>query len=342
MSEPVAVVTGAGGEMGHLLVPGLRARGFQVVALDLAELPENLAGMCLESVRCDIRDGDRLRDLFARHRPRRVFHLAAVLSTTAEEKPDLAHDVNVGGTVAVLSECRRLARQDGRDVRVLYPSSIAVYGFPDASTKAETGAVLEEEWTQPRGMYGCNKLYGEALGRYYTERAKSREEAGVDFRAIRFPGLISASTVPSGGTSDYGPEMLHAAAQGAPYSCFVREDTRLPFMTMPDAVEAFLRLADAEPGRIGSRVYNIQAFSPTAGDFRDAIVERFPTAAIAFEPVARRQAIVDSWPAEVNDSRARTEWGFSPHHGFLDALDGYLLPALRRRYSISGAPASSP
>jgi nucleoside-diphosphate-sugar epimerase len=182
-------------------------------------------------------------------------------------------------------------------------------------------------------MYGCNKLYGELLGAFRTRRALLSGNPGIDFRCIRFPGLLSADTVPSGGTSDYGPEMIHAAAQGRPYAAFVRADTRLPFMTMPDAVDAFLRLAEADASTLSTRVYNIRAFSPTADDFRRAIVQHFPDAKITFEPDPSRQTIVDSWPGDIDDRRARDDWGLAPRHDFRAAIDDYLVPALRERYA---------
>jgi nucleoside-diphosphate-sugar epimerase len=335
MSEPVALVTGAGGEMGHLLVPALAERGYDVIALDLVPLPGSLASRCLEATEASVLDRIAVRGLMSRHRPDVVFHLAAVLSTKAEKDPDLAHRVNVGGTVDLLKRCRDQARETGSTVRFLYPSSIAVYGLPDAGTKERVGAIREEDWNRPSAIYGCNKLYGELLGNYHTMRALARHEPGVDFRSIRFPGLLSAETVPSGGTSDYGPEMIHAAAQGQPYACFVRPDTRLPFMTMPDAVGAFLDLADARPADLTTRVYNIGSFSPTAEEFRQAIVRHFPDARITFKPVPARQVIADSWPADVDDARARTDWGLRPSHGFDDAIDAYLMPALEKRYTTS-------
>jgi nucleoside-diphosphate-sugar epimerase len=336
MGESVVLVTGASGEMGHLLVPALRAGGHEIVALDLVALPTELGSQCRESVVASILDSETVQDLVRKHRPSRVFHLAAVLSSKAEEDPCLAHQVNVRGTASLIGFCLEQATETGRSVRFLFPSSIAAYGLPDSGTKSSAGPVKETEWNAPSRMYGCNKLYCELLGSYFTERALSRGEPGLDFRSIRFPGLISAETVPSGGTSDYIPEMIHAAAQGKPYASFVRADTRLPFMTMPDAVEAFLRLADASPDPLSRRVYNIRAFSPSAEEFKDLVAETFPDVRVTFEPDPARQAIVDSWPADVDDSLARADWGFSPRHGLRTALAEYLLPALRTRYAEAG------
>ena len=139
------------------------------------------------------------------------------------------------------------AESHGRPVTFLYPSSIAAFGLPSLEAKRSAGRVREDQFTHPTTMYGCNKLYCEQLGRYYAhhyKRLSADPQSGrVDFRAVRFPGLISAVTVPSGGTSDYAPEMIHAAARGTAYACFVRPDTRIPFMAMPDGVDALLALA---------------------------------------------------------------------------------------------------
>ncbi len=332
MSQPVALVTGASGEMGHLLLPALEHRGYDIVALDLAPLEPAQSAQCVETVAASILDAGVLGELFRRHRPEIVFHLAAVLSTKAEKDPDLAFDVNTLGTVALFRLCREEALARGSSVRFFFPSSIAVYGLPDARAKEAAGALGESDWNCPAGMYGINKLYCEMLGSYFTQRAIKRQEPGIDFRAIRFPGLVSAETLPSGGTSDYAPEMIHAAAQGKSYACFVRADTRLPFMTMPDAVDALLLLTFADAAALTTRTYNIGAFSPSAAEIRAAVLEPFPRAEIGFEPVASRQAIVDTWPADVDDRRARVDWGHSPRHGLREAVRDYLVPALLDRY----------
>ena len=333
MSERLALVTGAAGEMGHLLIPALKRRGFEVVTVDLQSLSSELAASCRECVDASILDDRAMHKLFAKYHYSHVFHLAAILSTKAEKDPGLAHRVNVEGTFGLYRLCLQQAEENGVVPRLMFPSSIAVYGLPDASTKTSQGSVLESEWLVPSGMYGCNKLYCELIGNYLSRDHGGDDSPVLDFRAIRFPGLISAETLPTGGTTDYAPEMIHAAAQGKPYDCFVREDTRLPFMTMPDAVEALLRLAEAEPSALSTRVYNIKAFSVSAGEIREAVLREFPDARIGFEPSEARQAIVDSWPEDVDDTLARHDWGLDPRHGFTEALDDYLLPALRERYA---------
>jgi len=276
---------------------------------------------------------DRVQPLFRRHAPHHVYHLAAVLSAKAEREPELAHQVNVEGTRALFRLCRESTADGGSPVRFLFPSSIAVYGLPDATAKRDQGAVRETEWTIPSGMYGCNKLYCELLGSYLARRARAGEAGGLDFRSIRFPGLISAETVPSSGTTDYAPAMIHAAAQHVPYDCFVADETRLPFMTMPDAVEALLLLAQAEMTDLSTAVYNIRGFSASAGEIREEVLTHFPEAQIGFEPQPDKQNLVDTWPADIDDKLARDDWGLNPRHGLREALADYLIPALRERYT---------
>jgi nucleoside-diphosphate-sugar epimerase len=219
----------------------------------------------------------------------------------------------------------------------LYPSPIAAYGLPSLEAKRAAGAVREDQWTQPTTMYGCNKLYCEQLGRYYARHYKqlaprSAANGGVDFRAVRFPGLISAVTMPSGGTSDYGPEMLHAAAKDEAYACFVRPDTRIPFMAMPDGVDALIRLAAAPRDTLTLAAYNVRAFNPSADEIRRMVLQEFPEADISYDVDKRRQGIVDSWPEDVDDSAARRDWGFKPRYDLTRAFEEYLVPAIRKRY----------
>jgi nucleoside-diphosphate-sugar epimerase len=185
-------------------------------------------------------------------------------------------------------------------------------------------------------MYGINKLYCERLGRYYEHYYRQLDahvtRGTLDFRCLRFPGLISAVTVPTGGTSDFAPEMLHAAAAGKPYACFVRPDTRIPFMVMPDAIEALLGLEAAPLAALSRMVYNVGSFNPSAGEVRDRALGAFPGAQVSFEPDLRRQGIVDSWPVDVDDSAARHDWNWRPAYDGERAFDEYFIPAVTRRY----------
>jgi threonine 3-dehydrogenase len=266
-----------------------------------------------------------------------VFHLAALLSTRGEFSPKLAHQVNVEGTLQLLEFAQRQGESHGRPVVFVYPSSIAAYGLPDVETRARAGAVREDDYNQPTTMYGCNKLYCEQLGRYYARFYKQlsaeKMSGKVDFRCLRFPGLISAVTVPAGGTSDYAPEMIHAAAKREPYACFVRPDTRIPFMAMPDGIEALRTLARAPRERLTRTAYNVRAFNPSADEMRSIVLEAFPDATVGFQVDVKRQGIVDSWPADVDDAAARRDWGFAPRFDLDKAFADYLIPTIRDRYA---------
>jgi threonine 3-dehydrogenase len=230
-----------------------------------------------------------------------------------------------------------------KSVRFIFPSSIAAYGLT-LTEKPAAGRVREDDFNAPHTMYGCNKLYCEKLGMYYSRyfgqhHLDANPPIMLDFRALRFPGLISALTLPSGGTSDYGPEMLHAAAQGKPYACFVREDTKISFMAMPDAIRSLMMLTEAPRDRLTRVVYNVGAFAMTAGEFRDRARLAFPEAQISFDPNARRQGIVDSWPEDVDDSQARLDWGWAPAYDADAFFNDYFLPSIRKRYDLQAAAA---
>ncbi len=335
------LVTGAGGEIGHSLLEAFHeSGGYRVIALDLHPLSAERAALANVTVQGDVVDPEVVAQV-EQYDIHEVYHLAALLSTSAERNPEIAHNVNVNGTMGLLSMSRRIGERTGTVVRFLFPSTIAVYGLPTVATKQEAGAVTEQQYLQPTTMYGINKLYCEQVGTYMASRYGQLTPDGpqqvVDFRALRFPGLISATTVPSGGTSDYAPEMLHAAAQNKPYTCFVRPDTQIPFMAMPDGVKALLNLAAAPAHQLTRRVYNIGAFAPTAEEIAARVMQAFPSAQISYQPHPKRQAIVDSWCANVDDSAARRDWGWNPDYNFDRAFDEYLIPTIAGVYADNGS-----
>jgi len=336
MRKPVIFVTGAGGEIGHGLVDRLAETGRPIVTLDLAPLDTGLARRVQREFLGSILDAGLLERILAEFEVDLVFHLAALLSSRSEFTPVRAHQVNVEGTLTLLEFAQKEAESHGRPVRFLYPSSVAAYGLPDLETKRRAGRVREDEHNHPTTMYGANKLYCELLGRYYARHYKQLAaeplSGKVDFRGVRFPGLISAATLPAGGTSDFASEMIHAVAQGEPYACFVRPDTRIPFMAMPDAVDALLRLAEAPRESLTRTAYNVAAFNPSADEIRQTVVGAFPHAEITYEVDLKRQGIVDSWPEAVDEGAARHDWGFAPAFDFERAFSAYLIPAIRRRY----------
>ncbi|MEP7137774.1 MAG: NAD-dependent epimerase/dehydratase family protein, partial [Chloroflexota bacterium] len=335
MTEKLVLVTGACGEIGQALIQGLAQKGgYRIVTSDLAPLPESIKALSAEHVQGDLVYKVKT---FYDYDFDVIFHLAASLSSKAEVASEEAHRINVEGTMQLLMLAAYRSEKYHKSVKFLFPSSIAAYGMGNIDVKRSAGAVKEEEYNTPHTMYGCNKLYCEKLGMYYgkffgQKHLDENPPHMLDFRAIRFPGLISAFTLPSGGTSDYGPEMLHAAAQDKPYACFVREDAKISFMAMPDAIKSLLMLVDVPREKLTHQIYNIAAFAITAGEFRDRAVKAFPGALITFAPNPRRQGIVDSWPEDVDDTLARTEWNWKPDYDVDKFFDDYFLPEIRKRY----------
>ena len=340
MSRKLSVlITGASGEMGHGLIARLTAADPDrpVITLDVNPLGADLAALVRHQFVGSILDRELLDRVIAEYEVDHVYHLAALLSTRSEFSPALAHKVNVEGSLNMLEFAQRQGESHGRPVVFFYPSSIAAYGLPALAAKAAAGRVKEDEYNVPTTMYGANKLYCEHLGRYYGRHYKqlsAEPQSGkVDFRCIRFPGLISAVTVPSGGTSDYAPEMIHAAAANQPYACFVRPDTRIPFMAMPDAIDAILRLVEVDRERLSRTVYNIGAFAPSAAEVEAIVRRAFPRATITTAVDLKRQGIVDGWPADVDDSAARRDWGHAPVYDLATGFNDYLIPIIRKRYA---------
>jgi nucleoside-diphosphate-sugar epimerase len=339
MRKEVVLITGANGEIGHGLTEFLGSReDVQVVGLDVDELDESLRPFCHRFVQGDILDSMLLGRLVAQYEIRTIYHLASILSTRAEYNPEAAHRVNVEGTLNLLRLAVEQAEWQGRPVKFLYPSSIAAYGLSSSQNKMNVGKVKEDEWLTPQTMYGCNKLYCEHLGRYYAryyrQLGADSGKGKIDFRGIRFPGLISAFTLPSGGTSDYGPEMLHQAAQGLSYRCFVRPDTKLPFMVMPDAIKSLVDLWAAPRENLTQLVYNVTSFSVSAEEIASIVKETFPEAEVTFDPDVRRQKIVDSWPEDIDDQAAQEDWDWSPDYDCDRAFGDYLIPNIQERYQV--------
>lgn len=338
MRREVVLITGANGEIGHGLIKKIHQENrARIVALDLKSLDDSLQPLCDRFIQGDILDNMLLGRLIAEYEITTIFHLASILSTKAEYNPETAHKINVEGTINLLRLAVERSQWQGQPVKFIYPSSIAVYGLPDPATKKKEDKIKEYMWCSPITMYGCNKIYCEHLGRYYAKHyrqlAKDPIKNSIDFRCLRFPGLFSADTTPTGGTSDYGPEMLHYAAQGMPYDCFVREDTTIPFMVMPDAIKALLMLEEAPASNLTQLSYNITSFSPSAGDIHQRTMQAFPNVQIRYAVHQQRQTIVDTWPQDVDDSAARRDWGWQPDYDIERSFNDYLIPAVKARYA---------
>ncbi len=303
------LVTGAGGQVGLDLIELLRARGHEVHGSDVVPRPA-VAPTDLPWHHLDVTDPAMIDARLAELQPQWIFHLAALLSARGESLPQVAYAVNQTGTFNILEGCRAHAIE-----RLIFTSTIAVFGPGLASP------VADEVPLRPTTMYGITKVAGELLGDYYFRRY------GVDFRAVRFPGLISA-TLPGGGTSDYAPLMYIEGLRRGHYEAFCRPDTAIPMMYMPDGIRALADLAECPRDRLSRSVYNIAAFSPSAQELADSVMRALPEVAITFAPDPARQAILDSWPDALDDLLARRDWGWAPNYN-LDQMTAALIPEVR-------------
>jgi len=299
------LVTGASGEVGYGLIDGLSSGRNFITALDIRPLEDVVEQKVDKAYVADVTDAGAINRIVGRGEFDVVYHLASVLSTGGEKNPELAHRVNVYGTFNLLDSLRKAEAP----VKFVYPSSIAVYGGGGKNLV-------------PITMYGINKLYCEGLGVYFSDYYKLLSEGGsnIDFRCVRFPGLISTKTMPTGGTTDYAPEVLHAAMKKQDYECFVRRDSCLPFMAMEDGARALVELARAPKKKLKKRIYDIGSFSAKAGDFEKAAKKIYPEMRVSYKVDEARQRIVDSWPSEVDDKEARKDWGWKPRFGFVDTI----------------------
>lgn len=349
------LVTGGCGEIGSNLLQKLSELGLggELLSLDLHTPPPSEAVTGVNYIKGDITDPAIFRELEQQYDCTAVFHLAAILSTGGEHQPELAYTTNTDGTMNALSFAHACGvRRGDRPTTFLFPSTVAIYGLPasgneDADTlKERIGAVSEDTYLEPITMYGVNKLAGEHLGRYFSRHyrllSKTREASAVDFRSIRLPGVLSANTVPTGGTSDYAPEMIHAAAQGKMYECFARPRTTIPFLAMPDAVKALLTLSRAPRENLSRIVYNVSSFSVSAQEIATEVKRLFPSSAIVFKADVQRNRILQSWPAAMCDAAARADWGWSPDLDFRATFEDYLLPGVVARYGVASESERAP
>jgi len=296
-SERAILVTGALGQIGSELVPLLQHRygNDNVIASDLRG-PARCAANKVRHDVLDCTDDQAILDAVRRHNIGTIYHLAAMLSATAEREPQTAWRLNMGGLHNVLEA----ARQYG--CRVFFPSTIGAFG--PSTPREQTPQVTIQ---RPTTLYGVTKVAGELLCDYYAGRY------GIDTRGLRLPGVISYKTAPGGGTTDYAIEMFHYAVRGEAYPCFLTDHTRLDFMYMPDVLRAILTLMEADEHRLRHRnAYNVTAMSLTPSQIAIEIRKHVPRFSVSYKIDPARQAIANAWPNSLDDSAARVDWGWRP------------------------------
>jgi nucleoside-diphosphate-sugar epimerase len=312
MHKEKILVIGASGQIGVELTLALRKMhgAAQVVAADLREQNPLLAGTG-PYVSLDVMNKEMLHVQIIRQNITQVYLLAAILSATGEKNPSLAWNLNMQGLLNVLD----IAREEKLS-KVFWPSSIAVFGPSSPRVNCPQQTIIE-----PTTIYGISKYAGEFWCNYYWQRY------GVDVRSLRYPGLISYKSAPGGGTTDYAVEIYHEALSQRSYTCFLKQDTYLPMMYMPDAIRATIELMEAPADRISVRTsYNLSAMSFSPAEIAVSIQKQIPDFRMAYQP-DYRQSIADSWPQSIDDSVARRDWGWK-HEYDLDAMTVDMLQNL--------------
>jgi nucleoside-diphosphate-sugar epimerase len=288
------LVTGAAGQVGSELVPELRRiYGDSAVLATDVRVPDDADGLYQQ---LDCMDADAIAAAVKSHRADTVYHLAALLSATAEKKPKKAYDINMGTLENVLEVACEMK------LAVFTPSSIGAFGptTPRDPTPQDTVQ-------RPTTMYGVTKVAGELMCDYYNVRF------GIDTRGLRFPGLISYMTPPGGGTTDYAVHIFYDAIKSGRYTCFLAADTQLDMMYMPDAVRAAIEVMEADPAQLKHRnAFNVTAMQLTPSSLAEMIRAHIPQFEIDYAVDPMRQGIADSWPRRLDDSAARAEWGWAP------------------------------
>ena len=294
MRDPVTLITGANGQIGKELTKALRhLYGTEnVICTDLK--PDADPKGPFEVL--DIKDLDKMRQLIGDYQVTHIYHLAALLSSKGEQNPQLTWSINFDAYLRILHLAVEMKIE-----RMFFPSTIGIFG--PTTPKLDTPQYAS---FLPSTVYGISKITGEMWGQYFKNRYK------LDIRSIRYPGVISYQTIPSGGTTDYAVEMFFEALEKGEYTSYLKPDTRLPMVYMPDVVEGTLKLMSAPVEDVSiASAYNLSAFSLTPASLYEAIKAHLPDFKINYQP-DHRQAIAESWTETIDDSLARSDWGWSP------------------------------
>ena len=315
MNSETILIIGANGQLGTDLTQRLREI-HGTTNVFKADLRDKLSNDGPEYIQLNVLDFDKLEAVVKEYKITTVYLLAAMLSGTAEKNPQAAWNLNMNSLLHLLKMAR-----NGLFKKLFFPSSIAIFG--DSTPKIKTPQTTIAE---PTTVYGISKIAGEQWCQYYSSKF------GVDVRGVRYPGLISSSAMPGGGTTDYAVEIFYEAIKNKHYTCFLKEDTALPMLYMPDAVEASIELMQADATKLSTAMcYNIGGLSFTPAEIYESIKRHIPTFTIDYEPDFR-QAIANSWPSSLDYSLATKDWGYKPKYT-LDEMVEDMLVAIEKRLS---------
>lgn len=321
MTKKIILITGASGEIGENLIQYFsKKKEYKVIALDLNPPLNGIKNH--KFYQGSIMDDGLLNKINNKYTFDEVYHLAAILSTKAEANPKHAEEINVQGTIKIFELVQHQSLKQNKRIKLFFPSSIAIYNIKKNSDKNKL--INELMFCNPKTVYGKNKLFCENLGTAF-DKFGNQNKIHIDFRCIRFPGIISSNTYPTGGTSDYVPEMIFAAKKSQPYSCFVEQNSKIPFIVMPDAINAIIKIMSCDKKQLKNHVYNITSFSPSVEEFHNEIISYFNKFILTYDINNQRQKIINSWPGLLDDSIARKDWDWKPEFNFKNAFKKYLF-----------------
>jgi nucleoside-diphosphate-sugar epimerase len=313
------LVLGSAGQIGTDLVEELRRMygAGNVIATDIKDQPEEFKARG-PFIMMDVLDGEKVNDIIKKNNVKQVFLLAALLSATAEQKMKMAWKLNMDGLFIMLDICK-----ENKDIKLFWPSSIAVFGPTTPRINTPQHTIME-----PTTVYGVSKQAGERWCEYYHNKF------GVDVRSIRYPGLISYKAEPGGGTTDYAVNIFHDAVLKNTYECFLKEDTALPMMYMPDAIRATIELMNAPADKIKIRSsYNLGGISFTPKVLVEEIKKHMSDFTCTYKPDFR-QAIADSWPASIDDSVAQQQWNWKQKYDLAEMTKDMLVN-IKEKYKLA-------
>tara|TARA_Y100001970_G_scaffold18389_1_gene20653 strand:- start:381 stop:1376 length:996 start_codon:yes stop_codon:yes gene_type:complete len=323
------LVTGSNGEIGSQLLASMQESPITKIALDINESMTNYNNTIY--IKDSITNGQGIKKLFNKFEITEVYHFAALLSQTAMENPQLAKEINEEGSKLIIDTAFESGNVNKNFVKFFFPSSIAVYG-PRKLIEAQ-----ETDIMQPTTIYGKNKLIIERYGTKKYEESHNNN-AGIDFRSIRFPGIISPYTIPNGGTTDFAPQMLHAAAVfllkngKKEYECKISADTKLPFIGIEQAISAIIKIMNMKKIASQLRSFNIQEISLTPSEIIHTIKKEFPNFNIKYNVEQKLQSVADTWPDSLNCEKAKKEWNFSTQYDYNSFFMDYLIPKIKKHY----------
>ncbi len=323
------LVTGSNGEIGSQLLASMQDNNITKIALDINESITNYDNTIY--IKDSITNSKNIKKLFSEFKIIEVYHFAALLSQTAMEKPQLAKEINEEGSKLIIDTALESGNINKNFIKFFFPSSIAVYGPRKLIEAKETDII------QPTTIYGKNKLLIERYGTQKHEESH-KNNAGIDFRSIRFPGIISPYTIPNGGTTDFAPQMLHAAAVfllkngEEKYECKISADTKLPFIGIEQAINSIIRMMKMENIASQIRSFNIQEISLTPNQIIQTIKKEFPDFNIKYNVEEKLQSVADTWPDSLNCEKAKKEWNFSNKYDHNSFFMDYLIPKIKKHY----------